>query len=99
MQAKLADCKVHADKRDEAIQILQQIVGFDPEKKTFDASKAKAPNEVEAYVVLASAYMKKPEDPATADLVMNRMIEVNKDSAEAYFQRASYLYCTWRRSG
>ena len=86
----LAECKAGSDRRQDAIAILQELVGYNPEKKTFDESKAKAPHYIEAYKSLADVLMKKPEDPEGANLVMNRLVEVNKDSKEAFYKRAVF---------
>ncbi len=76
---------------DKAIEQSFKLVGYDSETDTFDAEKALAPHEVPIYTSLAISLRRNREDAALADRVMDQLIAVNPDSAEAHLQLGQYL--------
>jgi tetratricopeptide (TPR) repeat protein len=93
---QLARCHVATGHYDDAVKILSELIGFDADKKTFDATKATAPKEVEAYVLLTMVLRDKlsdsnmPDRIAVADQVMDQLVDANPDSAKALLQAALY---------
>ncbi len=89
----LAQCYLHRSYYDKAVDICAAMVGFNPKTRVFNTSKAEAPDQVDAYELLARLLQErvKPRQPATADLVMDQMIKMNKNSWQARLRRARYL--------
>jgi cellulose synthase operon protein C len=80
--------------QDKAIDYAYKLIGYDAAAGTFDAEKAAAPHEVEVYANLAAILRTKPESIELADRVLDRLVEVNPDSAEAYLARGQALIAT-----
>ncbi len=88
-RVELATCYVRSGKEPEAMNILKQLVGFDEETRTFRPDQAVAPNEIDAYNLLAVTYERKL-NPQLADLVIQQVTIANPDSARAWLQRATF---------
>ncbi|MDZ4821355.1 MAG: tetratricopeptide repeat protein [Planctomycetota bacterium] len=84
----LGQCKIALADFDGAATIYREMVGYDKVKKTFDAP-ASAPDKVDAYPVLADLLRKAGSD-AEADAVIERMVEANPKSSEAFINRYRY---------
>ncbi|MCC7474966.1 MAG: hypothetical protein IT425_06190 [Pirellulales bacterium] len=74
------------------------LIGYDPKTNKFDVKKATAPNEVEIYSNLAAAVRAKEEKSEFAERILDQMVEVNPQSAEAYVQRGA-LHEAWGNVG
>ncbi len=81
---------IRSSNPDKAIEHAYKLIGYDPESDTFDADKAKAPDKVEVYANLAGILRAKQSAPELANRVMDRLVEVNPESAEAYLARGQY---------
>jgi tetratricopeptide (TPR) repeat protein len=68
-----------------------KLIGYDPETDTFDPKKATAPHHTEVYTNLAST-LGSQDKGELADRVMDQLIEVNPESAEAHLARGRYRY-------
>ena len=85
----LAECYVHRSFYDKAVEIASAIIGFDPKVRTFDTAKAQAPTDIDAYELVARLLREQvePRQPKAADLVMDQLVAVNKDSYRAHLRR------------
>ena len=71
-----------------ARETLLQLIGYDPVKKIFDPTKAQGPELIEAYQTLAESLQStEPTDKKLANLVIQRMVEVNPLSSDAFLAR------------
>lgn len=75
----------------DAAGVLYKLVGYDRETDDFDASKAVAPNDIEAYRVLTTLLIGRLERRELAARLQDYMLEQNPDSADAHLLNASYL--------
>jgi tetratricopeptide (TPR) repeat protein len=90
---------IQAGNSDKAVEEAYELIGYDKESDTFDPEKAKAPGEVDVYANLAGILRVKQDAPELADRVMERLIEVNPDSAKAYLARGQYRLATEDKEG
>lgn len=74
---------------DEAVKYSYRLIGYDPRSDKFDPKAATAANEPEVYSTLAVILRGKQNKPELADRVLDRMVEMNPKSTEAYIQRGS----------
>lgn len=91
LQVKYAQCQVTVGNDREANKVLAGLVGYDLTLDTF-AEPTKPPagvHEPDAYLQLARLLYRSKGREA-ADPVMNRMVELNSDSFQAYLERARY---------
>ncbi|MFO0916390.1 MAG: tetratricopeptide repeat protein [Pirellulales bacterium] len=71
--------------------MLIQLVGLNPETGEFDAKRATSPKTVDAYDLLGQIYRRRrTPNPELADKVIEQMVAVNPDTANAYVIRAKY---------
>ena len=78
---------------DEALSELCELTGFDLSTKTFDDERATAPEEINAYTLLASLYMRDQSDDndlTIPTMINDKAIERNPDSVLAYMSRATF---------
>jgi tetratricopeptide (TPR) repeat protein len=87
LQAQRAEFLAKSKNLDEAIKYSYRLIGYDPRTDKFDAKTATAPNEPQVYSSLAALVRGKENRPELADRILDRMVEVNPKSAEAYIQR------------
>ena len=73
------------------VELLKQVIGLN-ESGQFDDALAEAPDNKEAYGLLADFYRKKQKDISMADRIMDRAIDVNPDSYTAYLARSGYRF-------
>lgn len=74
--------------KQKAIDELYSLVGYDAATRTFDAAKGKAKDQLQAYQALSAFLRQEVNDPATADGVLDAMIQANPTSYRAYLARA-----------
>ena len=90
LRVKLAQCYFRSGKEEDATAELKQLIGYDDATRSFRVDQAMAPNEITAYVLLASIFERsRRTEQATA--VMNQLIRVNNDNHKAYLARAGFL--------
>jgi tetratricopeptide (TPR) repeat protein len=93
---QLAQCIANTGDYMSAIQLLESLIGYDSKTKTFDVAKAKSPKELKAYWNLATLLHDKVTDSKMldrkqlADRVIDQMVDVNSDSAQAFLMQAQY---------
>lgn len=76
---------------DKATNYAYELIGYDDKEETFDETKATAPHEVQVYATLATVLRHRRNDPELGDRVINEMVKVNPESAEAYLLRGQYF--------
>ena len=87
LQAQRASFLANSKDLEEATKYSYRLIGYDPKTDKFDATKASAPNEPQVYSTLAKIVRGKENKPELADRILDRMVEVNPKSTEAYIQR------------
>ena len=97
----LVRCNVQREHLEKAVDICSTLIGFDAKSATFDTDKALAPNQIDAYEILARLLRERiePRQPKIADRVMEQLVAVNKDSFRAHLLRARYLQQYARSTG
>ncbi len=78
------------EKQDKAIEIYGKLVGYNADTREFDIDKPPAREDAVAYRTLASLMLQK-ELPVEAKKVVDKLVEVNPDSATAHLTRAQTL--------
>jgi cellulose synthase operon protein C len=94
LQVMRANYLVRSGNLDDAAKYSYQLIGYDPQSDSFDAAKATAPHDSQVYINLATILRTKQDEPELADRVMEQLIEVNPESAEAYLARGHYRAST-----
>ena len=87
---KLSRCKYLKGDLGAAKREVEKLLGFDPLTNSFDEEKAKATDNVTAYLVLA-ALLRDDFDTDLAEQVINHAVEVNPGNYEALLQRAKSI--------
>jgi tetratricopeptide (TPR) repeat protein len=90
LDVKYARCQVVVGHETSAINTLDELVGFNEKTKTFDVDAAAAPDEIDAYLVLAEVLRRRRDDPELADRVMQQLIVANPDSSDAHLRLGRY---------
>lgn len=90
LQAMRATFLARSGSVDEAVRYSYKLVGNDPDTDEFDVKTATAPHHVEVYKNLAFLLRGQQDKPELAARVMDQLVEVNPDSAEAHLARAGY---------
>ena len=88
LQTKLARCQIGLGQESEGQSVLGEIIGFDPISQTFQVASTD-PKSFDAYILLAMAYRQKL-DNETAEKILEKLVEANKDSYDAYLKRCRY---------
>ena len=78
------------DRHVKAESYSNDLIGFDRTTGKFDETKAKMPNSAIIYRNLADLLRQQRGRPEVADRVMDRLVDVNPDSYEAYLNRGQY---------
>jgi len=78
-------------RHDEAERALSALVGYDPAAKSFDPDFVVPPGRVEAFGFLASILESERRDSKSAAAVIERMVELYPDDAQAWM-----LTAIWR---
>ncbi len=89
---RLAYCDYHTNDpqaKQQAIDELYSLVGYDAQTQTFDVTKSKAKDQLQAYGTLASFLRQDIDDNTMADRVLDAMVEAHPSSYRAYRMRAS----------
>ncbi len=93
-----ARCYLRSGEDQKAIKVLYSLVGYDELTKEFATEPGPGAKEVEAYELLAGALRLKVDNAELADAVVDRMVEMNPDSAEAHLSRARWVAATTETS-
>ena len=88
MQAQ-AIYKVKGSK--DALNLCLKLVGYDKASKSFDPEKASVKDRPEVYALLAGLIMERDQDQEFAQQVVEEMIALNPDSADAHLKRSVFL--------
>ncbi len=91
----VAKCYAAMGEFDKSIAACEKLTGYDATLREFDTSKATAPNEVEAYSLLAMLLDQKSGDEEAASQVIEQLVAANDQSHEAQLARFRY----WRQKG
>ena len=85
-------CFAKQDYYDQAIEVLGQMIGYDPATHAFRPKPGRFPTEIVAYRYLAGILRDnvQPPQPHEADEIMDRMVSANPNSFCAYLERAKY---------
>ena len=75
---------------DRASPRLERLLGYDPRAKSFDAKRATAPDNVEAYMLLALILREHQTMHEEAEGVVNAMVTANPKSAKALINRSRF---------
>lgn len=78
-----AKCLFATQRSSEAASYCNKLIGYNPKTDTFDAAKAEAAEEPEAYSLQAQ-YLFNNQKPEQAAKVVEQMIAANPESREAY---------------
>jgi cellulose synthase operon protein C len=98
---KLVLCQSILSQYQDCIEILEKLIGYDSQTREFDAKKATAAHELDAYYSdrggLAYVLREKasdldvPDRNELADRVIDQLVTVNADSPKAFLRQAKYL--------
>lgn len=75
---------------DPAIARLEKLTGYDPRTKKFEAKKAMAADNIEAYMLLAIIRRENKKLFAEANACVDAMVAANPKSAKALIQRSAF---------
>lgn len=96
-----AKCLIYQQNPAEAVKVLNQLVGFNPEANdgegAFDSSAAIAGDDFEIYTLLMGNLLKLERQDEAIE-VADQMVQINPESAKAYLARSS-LYSTLAQAG
>ncbi|MBP60416.1 MAG: hypothetical protein CMJ62_02715, partial [Planctomycetaceae bacterium] len=87
---KLARCMALNGDPNTARREVEKLLGFDPLTSSFDDEKAKATDNVTAYLVLAALF-RDDFEVELAEQVIDHAVEVNLGNYEAFLQRAKSI--------
>ena len=90
-QMLLARAFARSGNFEEAISLLEEIVGYSQTDNEFDAERALDAHQVPAYVSLAHIYVEQLGKTTLADRTMEACVAANRDSAEAYLARGEHF--------
>ncbi len=96
LEVQKAQCYFRSGEEASALKTLYGLVGYDQEAETFIDDPGPGAKEIEAFELLAGLLRRKPEGTERADEVMDRLVALNPDSAEARLTRANYISTTVR---
>lgn len=94
LQALRATYLARSGNVEEASKYAKQLIGYDPKTDKFDSKKASLPNDPQVYATLATIVRTKENKAGLAERIMDRAVEVNPKSADAYVQRGQ-LRAAW----
>lgn len=75
-----------------ALEVLQDMVGFNPTTEQFNVDNAVAPKQIEAYVLLAQLERQIRNDREMADAVLDQMVKANPGNFKANLERGRALW-------
>lgn len=90
LQSLRAQYLVRSGNLNDAETYSYKLVGYDSKTDTFDDKKATTPHDIPVYNNLARILRTNQDKPDLADRVMEQMIKLNSESAQAYLVRGSY---------
>lgn len=73
-------------KEKEATSLAYDMIGYSPQTDAFDSEAALAPEEVTVYSIVARHLRKDDGKQELADRIVERMVAVNSDDAEAHLE-------------
>ena len=89
-----AQCAEKLERHTTAIEKLSGLVGYEPKLQKFDDENAKAPHMIKAYTLLADLFRRRGtggrDDEKIADIMIDRMVALNPENAEAFVSRGIY---------
>ncbi len=85
-----AKCLLFSDKKEEGVQLLSELLGYDPVGGRFAETPGPARDQVDAYTYLAMALREKRETEEQAPAILDRMVAENKDKPQAYLSRGQF---------
>ena len=94
LQALRATYLARSGNVEEASKYAKQLIGYDPKTDKFDTKKAALPNDPQVYATLATIVRTKENKADLAERIMDRTVDVNPKSADAYVQRGQ-LRAAW----
>lgn len=95
----LATSYFRAQQDEAGMRHYSKMVGYDRRTGEFNQEEATAPGVVMAYRYLAATIRRTNGDPRRANRVIEKMVEANPDSAEAYVNRGQYRLSLPARDG
>ncbi len=90
LQVLRASYLVRSGNYDDAVKYSYKLIGYDPPSDSFDVEKATAPHDAQVYTNLAVILRTRQDKPELAERVMEQLIDVNPESAEAHLARGLY---------
>ncbi|MGI9429332.1 MAG: tetratricopeptide repeat protein, partial [Bythopirellula sp.] len=72
-------------------QMALDLIGYNKNTEEFEADQALLKNEPDVYSLLAEKLQKEDEDVELARRVIDRMVEINPESAQANLQKSVFL--------
>lgn len=81
-----------AGKQKEAASLAHDMIGYSPQTDEFDSEAALAPGEVTVYSVLARQLRAQEDQDELADRIVEQMVAVNSDSADAHLEHYLVQY-------
>jgi len=91
LRAQFARCLLAEGRYEQAANLLAELIGYDRGDRSFDVDQASNPEVLEAYVLFARLLRDEMEDAEGAGLVMDQMVQVNRQSFAAYLKRGQFL--------
>lgn len=92
----MAICLAREEKTDEAVDKLAEVLGYETLTKSFDSSRATAPDHVDAYYHLATLLETRLDDTNGADIVIEKLTERIPDDFKAHYYSGRFNY-TYRK--
>jgi cellulose synthase operon protein C len=90
LQVLRTESLLHAGSNGEALNASLKLIGYDEKTDAFDAKKAIAPHNTSSYTTAATLVRSQLHKPDLADRIMDEVVKVNPDMAEAYLARGQY---------
>jgi tetratricopeptide (TPR) repeat protein len=87
---QLARCMILIGDPDSAKGELYALLGFDPQTNSFDDQKATAPDNIDAYLSLATLY-RRDFEPELAESLMDQAVRANPDNHKAFLERSKSI--------
>lgn len=85
-----ARCHNYLKEPTQAVEVLQELVGYDTETDEFVDDKALAPNNVDAYSMLSRLLLQLDRRDDAIE-VEKRLVDTNPESAEAHLERGIFF--------
>jgi tetratricopeptide (TPR) repeat protein len=86
-----AKCLLFSEKKEQALALLSELLGYDLQEGKFLDTPGPARNQVDPYVLLSMALRDSRETEAQSPAVLDRMVEENKQNPKAFLNRGQYF--------